>query len=63
MYKRQAPVSETKTVDWECFVDPALNYTTTVKYMSTQVYPNIGSELDVYKRQDKTRGFFVLGLC
>ena len=41
----KAPVSETKTVDWECFVDPALNYTTTVKYMSTQVYPNIGSEL------------------
>lgn len=40
-----APVSETKTVDWGCFADPALNYTTTVKYMSTQVYPKIGSEL------------------
>lgn len=40
-----APVSETKVLDWDCFEDPAMNYTTTVKYMSTEVYPKVGSEL------------------
>ena len=40
-----APVSETKVLDWDCFKDPAMNYTTTVKYMSTEVYPKVGSEL------------------
>lgn len=40
-----APVSETKILDWDCFEDPAMNYTTTVKYMSTEVYPKVGSEL------------------
>lgn len=40
-----APVSETKVLDWDCFEDPAMNYTTAVKYMSTEVYPKVGSEL------------------
>lgn len=40
-----APVSETMVLDWDCFEDPAMNYTTTVKYMSTEVYPKVGSEL------------------
>ena len=40
-----APVSETKVLDGDCFEDPAMNYTTTVKYMSTEVYPKVVSEL------------------
>lgn len=40
-----APVSETKVLDWDCFENTAMNYTTTVKYMSTEVYPKVGSEL------------------
>lgn len=40
-----APVSETKVLDWDCFEDPVMTSTTTVKYMSTEVYPKVGSEL------------------
>ena len=39
-----APVSETKVLDWDCFEDPAMNYTTTVKYM-TKV-----SQVKIHKR-------------
>lgn len=40
-----ADVAETKTVDWTCFKDGALDFTTTVQYMSTKVYPMVGTEL------------------
>ena len=39
-----APVN-TFTTDWKCFVEGDLDFTSTVEYMSTKVYPNIGSEL------------------
>ena len=42
-----APVSKALTIDWKCFVDGDLDYTSTVEYMSTKVYPNVGSDLSL----------------
>lgn len=40
-----ATVSKELSIKWTCFADPALDYTTTPEYMSTEVYPKVGSKL------------------
>ena len=40
-----AEVSQTLEKKWKCFVDSELDFTTTVEYMSTKVYPKVGSKL------------------
>ncbi|WP_148372332.1 hypothetical protein [Bacteroides bouchesdurhonensis] len=40
-----AEPSKTLEIDWNCFDDPDLDYTSTVEYMSTKVYPMVGSKL------------------